>query len=413
MKTNQKSVTAGVLAGVLLAPVPALAVDRDAPTDVDAIKAQLEELQSQLVELEDRQAERDAEESTDGIRFGGAVRLTYAWTDWDDQQKDRGGDFDLEHVGINMDGSIGDVILSAQWRRYNDFQAIRYAWVGYEFTDRTHMELGITQVPFGILPFSSHSFWLGGTYYVGYEDDYDAGIKLEHRPNDDWTFHAAFFKNSEYTSGRSERYSFDLVTDGDDDQQNLETNQVNLRGERHLVTSDDFRVDLGLSLQGGQMYNRITERNGSRFAGAVHADAYYRDWNFQLQGVRYQYNPENPDGVSSSFVQKGAFGFPFMMAARANVYTANIARSFDMNLGPVSNVTCYNDFTYIDPTVKDSSNSIQNVTGCAITAGGVLAYVDWIAGRNMWFVNGDGIGLDGDSAGSWNSRFNFNVGYYF
>ncbi|MDT8410614.1 MAG: hypothetical protein RQ741_13530 [Wenzhouxiangellaceae bacterium] len=350
------------------------------------------------------------------IYFGGAVRLNYAFRDFDDQNKDRNGDFEIELFRINTDGEIGDVILSAEWRRYNDFQAIHHAWVGYNFTDSeesvAQLQVGISQVPFGLLPFASHSFWFGGTYYLGYEDDYDTGFKFVHEPNDDWTFHYAFYKNPEYANdSRFGRYSFDLVTQGD--QQNAEINQLNFRAERHLKFSPNSSIDAGISLQGGQIYNGITEDKGERYAIAGHINSNFGPWNLQLQGLRYNYDPENPDGVSDNFIQKGAFDFPFLMAAEANVYSANLARAFQTSWGPISGITCYNDFTYIDPKVGNSSESVQNVTGCSVVAGGVFAYFDWIAGKNMWFAGGDGIGRDATTAGKWRSRLNINIGYYF
>ena len=146
---------------------------------------------------------------------------------------------------------------------------------------------------------------------------------------------------------------------------------------------------------------------------AAHLNGNYGPWNVHLQGMSYAFNPENPTGVSDDFVQYGAFGFPFLMAAKGEVWTANVARAFTVDWGPITGLNCYNNLTYIDPRVDNSAESVQNVTGCAVSAGGVYAYFDWIAGRNMWFAGGDGIGLDGGSAGKWRSRFNINIGYYF
>jgi len=367
----------------------------------------LAEIQQRLVSLEDAQ-----QELAPDIAFGGAVRLNYAWRDFDEINKDRGGDFELELFRINTDGEIGNVILSAEWRRYNDFQAIHHAWVGYNFSEKLQGQIGISQVPFGLLPFASHSFWFGGTYYLGFEDDYDTGIKFIHKPDDRWTFHYAFYKNPEYANdGRFGRYSFDLVTDGD--QQNSEINQLNLRAERHLEFAGGQTLDVGVSLQGGQIFNSITRRKGERYAVAAHANAFVGPWNFQLQGIRYEFNPDNPDFVDDNFVQTGAFEFPFLMAAKGEVLTANVARSFTTSFGPITGVTCYNDFTFINPTVDNSADSIQNVTGCSVSAGGVFAYFDYILGKNMWFAGGDGIGRNATTAGDWKSRVNINIGYYF
>ena len=313
-----------------------------------------------------------ADDYLSAVKFGGALRLNYAWRDFDEENKERVGDFELELFRVNADGEVGNVKISAEWRRYNDFQAIHHGWMGYRLNDQLETRVGITQVPFGILPFASHSFWFGGTYYLGFEDDYDTGLQFIHEPNDDWTFHYAFYKNPEYANDdRFARYSFDLVTEGD--QQNSEINQLNFRGERRLPVGDLGTLDLGISLQGGQIFNRITQRKGERYALAGHANADLGPWNLQLQGIRYEFDPENPAGVDDNFVQKGAFEFPFLMAAKANVYTANVARSFSTSLGPITGGTCYNDFTFIDPKVDNSSDSIQNVTGCSFVAGGIVA----------------------------------------
>ncbi len=436
-----RSPLAWMLCASLCFPLNA-AIASEADDETEMLRQHIEQMQRDLLQMQQRldnlqaekereQAERErmearvaevaetadaaqaaAAEDADGISFGGAVRLNYGWRDYDDQNKDRVGDFELELFRINVNGTVGNVILDAEWRRYNDFQAIHHAWVGYDFSDELQMQLGITQVPFGILPYASHSFWFTGNYYLGYEDDYDTGVKFVHTPNEDWTFHYAFFKNPEYANdGRADRYSFDLVTGGD--QQNTETNQINFRAERHIHFNDDVRADFGLSLQAGQMYNRATESNGDRWAVGAHMDYYNGPWNLRLQAMRYEYNPDNPDGVSDDFVQKGAFAFPFLMAAKANVYTYSASRSFNVDWGPITYVNCYNEGTFVDPDVDNSSESIQSVTGCAIGAGGVYAYFDWIAGKNMWFAGGDGIGLDAGTSGKWRSRFNVNIGYYF
>jgi len=386
-----------------LSPEPVAAEERVDPAGAES----LAELEQRINTLEEAQTELAPD-----IAFGGALRLNYAWRDFDDINKDRVGDFELELFRINTDGQIGDIILSAEWRRYNDFQAIHHGWMGYDFTPSLQGQLGISQVPFGLLPFASHSFWFGGTYYLGFEDDYDTGIKFVHTPSEDWTFHYAFYKNPEYANDdRFGRYSFDLVTDGD--QQNAEINQLNLRAERHFTFSPGASVDLGVSLEGGQIFNRITRDEGERYAVAAHANALVGPWNFQLQGLRYEFNPENPAGVADNFVQTGAFEFPFLMAAKGEVLTANVARTVPVAFGPITGATCYNDFTFINPDVRDSADSIQNVTGCSVAIGGIFAYFDWIAGKNMWFAGGDGIGRNATSAGKWRSRLNVNFGFYF
>jgi hypothetical protein len=317
---------------------------------------------------------------------------------------------DFELFRLDLNGRLKGVDLSAQYRWYSDFEAVHHAWIGFQVAEKWRAELGVTQVPFGILPYASHSFWFGGTYYLGQEDDYDMGVKFV-RESEDWTLHAAFFKNPEYIDdSRAGRYSFDLITDGD--QQNSEINQLNFRMERHLRHRKDWTTSLGLSLEGGQVYNETTEDTGGRGALALHLNGLYGPWNLQLQAIHYEYDPRNPDGVSDDTVQLGAFLFPFLAASEGRVYSANLAHKFTLGKKTLQSINLYNDFTYIDPAGRDQDRSIQNVTGFLIESGPVYTYVDWIFGRNMWFAGGPGIGLE-DPDGGWDGRLNVNVGFYF
>jgi hypothetical protein len=58
------------------------------------------------------------------------------------------------------------------------------------------VQVGINQVPFGNPEFISNSFWFGVPYYLGFEDDYDTGIKTVYS-NDGWGTEFAFYKNAE------------------------------------------------------------------------------------------------------------------------------------------------------------------------------------------------------------------------
>ena len=141
--------------------------------------------------------------------------------------KDKFGDFGFELFRIDVNGEYGNLGLSVQQRWYSNFNAVHHAYFSFNISEALDLHLGIHQVPFGILPYASHSFWFGATYYLGFEDDYDTGLKLLYKSNA-WDFQAAFYKNSEYVnSSRYGRYSFDLVTS--DDQQNEEVNQLNIR----------------------------------------------------------------------------------------------------------------------------------------------------------------------------------------
>lgn len=416
-----------LLACLLLAPA---AVAADEATE--ALRAELDALEARLAVLEARLAEREAgeravrpeavaETETDatreaeenaappaGVEFGGAVRLNYRWRDFDSQLKDRYGELDFELFRVNMDGRVGDVGLSAEYRWYPDFDAVHHGYFSYAPEGLGEFQLGVTQVPFGLLPYASHSYWFGATYYMGFEDDYDGGLKWVYA-NGPWDAQLAFYKNPEYTDdSRYGRYSFDVATGGE--QFNEESNQINARLAYEFRHREDWSTTLGASLQVGQLYNQATRKDGDRYAFAAHANGRYGPWNLQLQFIDYEFAPENPPGVADDFVQIAGFDVPFLMAADGRVYTLNLARDIDFHWGPVDGLTCYNDYSHVAVDGPGRRDSIQNVTGCLVVAGGLYTYVDWIAGKNMWFAGGPGIGLDDDQ---WRSRLNINLGFYF
>lgn len=341
------------------------------------------------------------------LQLGGAFRLNYGWQDYNEANKERLGDFDFELFRLDVSGAAGEIEFSAQYRWYEDFEAVHHAWIGYSFNDATSLQVGISQVPFGLLPYASHSFWFGAGYYLGFEDDYDTGLKLQYA-NEPWQAHFAFYKNAEYGGARLDRYSFDVVADGI--QQNEEVNQFNGRVTRRWRHRDDSYSELGISAEWGELYNNVTRDTGDRRALALHWDGHYGPWNVQLQWVDYRFAPANPPGVDDESVQLGAFGFPFPVAAQAQMATFNLAREFTAVPAPLDSLTCYNDYSRVMPDGRGQNDSVQNVTGCLLVIGNVYSYIDLIAGKNMWFIGGPGIGMDDDE---WRSRLNINIGYYF
>jgi hypothetical protein len=345
------------------------------------------------------------------LTLGGALRLNYFWQDYNDTRKDKAGDFGLELFRIDVNGDYEDIYLSVQYRWYADFEAIHHGYFGYRLSPSLDAQIGIHQVPFGILPYASHSFWFDATYYLGFEDDYDAGIKLMKKYRQ-WDIQAAFYKNSEYVdSSRPARYSFDLITS--DEQANEEINQVNFRAASDWEPIDGLKINIGSSLELGQIYNQTTRGKGNRWAYALHSDVNVADWNVQLQLVQYSFRPKNPDGVDPSTIQLGAFLYPFFVSAKGTAVNANIAKSFSPSSVFIDKVTFYNDYSTVMPLDSNGLVSIQNVTGCLLVKKGLYIYIDWIAGYNMWFAGGDGIGLKPDDGGNWHSRLNVNFGLYF
>jgi hypothetical protein len=163
------------LSSLLFAISPAVFADTH-----DATNQRITQLEQQLIELKTQvKTQEETEKAAEpNIKIGGAVRFQYSYEDYNEENRDRVGDLDFDVFRLDVNGSIGDVSVSAQYRWYQYMDVIHHAYVGYIFDEEWQGQLGITQVPFGVLDYNSNSFFFSSGYYVGLEDDFDAGISF-------------------------------------------------------------------------------------------------------------------------------------------------------------------------------------------------------------------------------------------
>lgn len=384
---------------------------------------------------------------TSWTHINGAFRLNMLYTWYEGKTSPLGtssrNEFTWDTWRIGVHSYSKGIELSFQYRFYPTFNThfIHHGWLGYHFTPETNVKVGISQVPFGDLPFGSHSWWFQAPYYVGLEDDYQTGISLEHS-HGKLLFHFAYYLMAEprgtseasYGPFSAARYSYDVVPIPGNS--NIERNQFNVRGEYHFGTTR-----AGISMQTLQIYNQALNHNGNQQAVALHLNADIKRWNLKLQSIYYQYNNvKNDDGLLLNTVQMGAYGFgTYDVASEAAILTAGLAYTLPVEWGPVSSVQFYDDIGYmhkfesktIGSQKQPFEQSVQNVLGALITAGNVYTYVDlasgynhpWLSGYFGGSAMGSGNGLDpslpvGESnpisrSAFWNTRLNINIGYYF
>ncbi|WP_417689869.1 carbohydrate porin [Pseudidiomarina sp.] len=351
------------------------------------------------------------------ISIGGAVRTQFVWEDYNDGNKDRGGDFDFDIFRLDFSGSMGDVILSAQYRWFQYMEAVQHAWVGYNFDENWQGQVGITKVPFGVTPYNSNNYFFSSNFYVGLEDDHDAGVKLLYR-DPEWDFDIAFFKNDEqggvdgFVSNRDDRYAYDplgvrLADEGIYDTPTLavgESNSFAARVARKFQLQDDSSFEVGLSGQFGQMNDGVDDV-GDRSAWAAHG-VYSKDrWTFMGQVSQYDYDMD----MANDGIVVGAYAFYDTIPSKATLYTANISYSLPVKLGPITNLTFYNDYSLMTNKRDGTEDTMMNILGMAVSAGGLYTYFDLVTAKNQPFVGGSMVG-DSDET---NTRFNINIGYYF
>ena len=88
--------------------------------------------------------------------------------------------------------------------------------------------------------------------------------------------------------------------------------------------------------------------------------------------------------------------------------STNLAVSYDLSvdIGPISQLSFYNDFGSVYNKSDDTANTWMNITGMSISAGALFTYVDLVHAKNQPFVGGSIAGNSDD----FEIRLNINVG---
>jgi hypothetical protein len=384
----------------------------------------------------------------DGFKFGGAVRYNIISASYNETGTNP--EFTWDTWRLNVDGSMSGVDLSFEYRFYPTFGShfIHHGFLGYAFSDKVYMELGVTQVPFGIETYASHSWWFQGQYYVGLEDDYDMGINFDIKPNDKMKLSLSYFRQAEpegpkfggdvtFGNAGPGRYSYDIVSGNgayvEDDGTIVmayaslrELNQFNARLAYDIAEG----WEVGASAQVGGIYNAVLDEAeiGTAFAG--HVVGNFGNFNLKAQYMNYNYQAKSDDGYDLDVVQMGAYGYEYFgsglaygddgfytggIASEANIYAAGLAYSVPVEWGPITNLQFYVDYTLIDKVNENFYDTQHLVPGFLISAGSIYTYVDYAMGKNQpWLTGSFGKGLgSGVEDPDWNKRFNINIGYYF
>ena len=364
------------------------------------------------------------------IKVGGALRFNYHYDSWRDDLKKQGGELVYDVFRINAQAKYKKVSVNAEYRFYsNEFGGnfIKQGWIGYDFNKKDKIHLGLIQVPFGIQQYNSNNWFFNLPYYVGLEDDHDIGVKFLHEKEEGINYQLAFFKNAEYTGfGGGEitefgRYSYDITSfndfdgDGDIDFRNKELNTLSGKLEYVKKDKSDGQHRIGASAKIGQLYNFDTEKNGSSAALEAHYQFTKNNWDFKLQALTYNHDTEAPLGEATNVVSMSAYGFPYLVAAKANIYTAGVKYSHNVDWGPISNLSFYNDFGLMDKSESSFENSYMNVTGVLVSAGMLYVYADFAQGKNHSWIGGNFVDdfAQGNPNAGWEYRFNINFGFYF
>lgn len=348
------------------------------------------------------------------FKLGGALRFSYNYSDWKPGHRDRGGDFGFDVLILKFDASWKNILMAADYRFYSsDYGGgmLKYGWIGYQFNEKQHIELGLTRQPFGIQPYGAHNFFFQLAYYVGLEDDSDMGLKYVFEGRK-WDFALAFYKNADEllfgdkTETSNDRYGYDIAG------RNKEINQVN--GYMNYKFGNNVRQRIGASGLFGGIYNLDTRKTGTHFAFAIHHELYWKGLSLKTQIATYAMYPKNKEGEPDDVISMTAYGAPYKIAAKGNLYQIGGGWTFPVKWGPISSIQIYTDFGWLQKWEKTFKDSYQLVPGCLITAGPVYTYIDYVMGKRHAWLGPDWNSFAGENeSNQWHARLNLNVGYYF
>lgn len=353
----------------------------------------------------------------DYVKFGGALRFNVFNKSWIDNATQPEATIDTWR--LNVDARTAGVDLSFEYRFYptsGNSHFLHHGYLGYGFGDDLYMKLGVSQVPFGITKYASHSWWFQIPYYVGLEDDYDMGVTFDYTGIENLTFSFAYFRQPEFNGGAGEgfdanasRYSYDITPS--DTVSIRELNQFNMRAAYNITEN----IELGVSGQIGGIYNDVLDESEMSTAFAGHLVANLGNFNFKGEYVYYNYAAKDNKGNTLDKLQMGAYAYNYNIAAKATMVVAGLAYSIPVEWGPISNLQPYVDYSVINKSAAGFELTQHLIPGMLITAGSIYTYIDYAMGQNnAWLGNQWTNGLaEGQANADWESRFNINIGYYF
>lgn len=376
---------------------------------------------------------QDDDEPTLDVNVGGSISYNVLFrnygvaTDFEESADRvlRDGGFTFDNFRVNASGSYGNLTFSTEYAIYPESFGglfLHHGWVGYEFSDTRQIQVGVSQVPFGIQPFASSSWFFNNNYYVGLEDQYEAGIKAIIQPGN-WDIQGAYYMNPAGTDffGQSNaaRYSYDVVPNTEaeyiDTRGISEGHQANAKIAYDFVQGDDVSTKVGASGQVGQLLNQNTGDTDSHAAYAAHVQQRLGNFEAKLQFMQQTMNPPAVD--DDRFVVMGAYGSPHRVASDIDVYSTSLSYSIPVDAGPISEFQPYYDYSQVVKDVDGWNDNVSHIVGFTTAAGPLFVYTDFIISKGHPFNQP----FDDTFAGvmaqqednEWRTAFNLNIGLYF
>ncbi|MGN7441006.1 hypothetical protein [Pseudomonas lactis] len=359
------------------------------------------------------------------LDIGGALRTNYRDEHWDTTENN--GRFLFDTFRLDVQATYKSLYSDVgYWFQDDGKRSIDRGFVGYRLNANANLQLGAPFKPFGLEPYPQFGWSYHLPFFMGYAVSAGTGLKYSYK-DQDWDVQLGYFprmlpSDLRYSPevGRYADLNDNAIAFTQSRQDNEKRNQFNARVAR-TFNNEGWKTEVGASLATAQLYNATTKDNGDYWAAGVHAIISKGLWTVTTQAIRYEYDPENPSGVSNDSVLMGGNGLTpaYLIASKASLASLNVG--YDIHtprLGQLKKIKLYSDYSRM---MKDKSawdDSQMFTVGAQFLAMPVMAWVDltWARNANPYGGAENGSGFTStNSVGSndWYYRTNVNIGYYF
>lgn len=366
-----------------------------------------------------------SDDGASSLDIGGALRMNYRDEDWETTENN--GRFLFDTFRLDVQATHEKLFSDlGYWFQDDGKQSIDRGYVGYKFNEASNLQLGAPFKPFGLEPYPQFGWSYHIPFFLGYGVSAGAGIKYSYK-DQDWNIQAGYFprmlpSDIRYSPevGRFADLDDNAITFIHGRQDNEKRDQVNLRVARNFA-GDGWKTEVGASLASSRLYNATTKDDGDYLAGGLHAVINAGNWTVTTQGIRYEFDPKNPAGVSDASILMGANGLTpaYQIAAKASVVSFNVAYDvFTPNMGMLKKLRFYNDYSRMFKDESGWDDSQMYTAGVQFIAMPIMGWVDFTWGKNANPYGGaeNGTGFTSTSSSrsnDWVMRTNLNIGYYF
>ncbi|OLF51305.1 hypothetical protein [Pseudomonas chlororaphis] len=367
-----------------------------------------------------------SDDGDSSLDIGGALRTNYRDEHWDTTENNGRFLFDTFRLDVqatykNLYGDIG------YWFQDDGKRSIDRGFVGYRLNEKSNLQLGAPFKPFGLEPYPQFGWSYHIPFFMGYGVSAGSGLKYSYK-DQDWDVQLGYFprmlpSDLRYSPevGRYADLDDNAVAFTQSRQDNEKRNQFNARVARTFSSDDGWKTEIGASLATAQLYNATTKDDGDYWAAGVHAIVSKGPWSVTTQGIRYEYDPKNPAGVSDDSVLMGGNGLTpaYLIAAKASMVSLNVGYDiYTPKLGQLKKIKLYNDYSRLMKDKSGWDDSQMYTVGAQFLAMPIMAWVDltWARNANPYGGAENGSGFTNTSSvgsNEWYYRTNVNIGYYF